>query len=55
MALYSGRHSLFRVNQPARDGELTQFTRAPKTPDMAVIHAQGPQAKGRLERANQTL
>ena len=28
VALYSDRHSIFRVNRPDRDGELTQFTRA---------------------------
>lgn len=55
VALYSDRHSIFRVNQPDRDGELTQFSRALKTLDIAPIHATTPQAKGRVERANQTL
>lgn len=54
-ALYSDRHSIFRVNQADREGELTQFTRAIKTLDIEPIHAQTPQAKGRVERANQTL
>lgn len=31
LALYSDRHSIFRVNNPEREGELTQFTRAIKT------------------------
>lgn len=31
LALYSDRHSIFRVNNPAREGELIQFTRAIKT------------------------
>ncbi|WP_369599988.1 ISNCY family transposase [Hahella sp. SMD15-11] len=54
-ALYSDKHSIFRVNQPEREGELTQFTRALKTLDIEPIHANTPQAKGRVERANQTL
>ncbi len=55
VALYSDKHSIFRVNYPERDGELTQFSRALKTLDIAMIHANTPQAKGRVERANQTL
>ncbi|MHB7225034.1 hypothetical protein ACYCIU_28760, partial [Klebsiella pneumoniae] len=45
----------FRVNNPEREGELTQFTRAIKTLGIEPIHANSPQAKGRVERANQTL
>ncbi len=55
VALYSDKHSIFRVNYPEREGELTQFTRALKTLDIEPIHANTPQAKGRVERANQTL
>ena len=55
VALYSDRHSIFRVNRPEREGELTQFTRALKTLGIEPIHANTPQAKGRVERANQTL
>lgn len=55
LALYSDRHSIFRVNNPEREGELTQFTRAIKTLGIELIHANSPQAKGRVERANQTL
>lgn len=51
VALYSDKHSIFRVNHPDKEGEITQFTRAIKEP----IHANTPQAKGRVERANQTL
>ena len=54
-ALYSDKHSIFRVNRPDREGELTQFTRALKTLDIEPIHANTPQAKGRVERANKTL
>ena len=55
VALYSDKHSIFRVNHPNHEGELTQFTRALKTLDIEPIHANTPQAKGRVERANQTL
>lgn len=40
---------------PNNEGELTQFSRALKTLDIEAIHANTPQAKGRVERANQTL
>ena len=55
VALYSDRHSIFRVNHPQCEGELTQFSRALRTLDIQAIHAHTPQAKGRVERANQTL
>ena len=55
VALYSDKHSVFRVNLPEREDELTQFSRALKTLDIAAIHANTPQAKGRVERANGTL
>ena len=55
VALYSDRHSIFRVNHPDHEGEITQFTRALQTLDIQPIHARTPQAKGRVERANQTL
>lgn len=55
LALYSDKHSIFRVNHPEREGELTQFTRALRALDIEPIHANTPQAKGRVERANQTL
>jgi Helix-turn-helix domain len=55
VALYSDKHSIFRLNHPEREGELTQFSRALKTLDIAAIHANTPQAKGRVERANSTL
>lgn len=56
-ALYSDRHAIFRVNQPeAQSGNgLTQFGRALETLDIEAIHANTPQAKGRVERANKTL
>ena len=39
VALYSDKHSIFRVNQQDCEGELTQFTRALKTLDIQPIHA----------------
>ncbi len=39
VALYSDKHSIFRVNHPQREGELTQFSRALKTLDIQAIHA----------------
>ena len=55
VALYSDRHSIFRINHGRQEGKVTQFTRAVKTLDIEPIHANTPQAKGRVERANQTL
>lgn len=55
-ALYSDKHSIFRVNakNAAPDAE-TQFSRAARELGIECIHANSPQAKGRVERANQTL
>lgn len=55
VALYADKHSIFRVNMKNCEDELTQFARACKTLDIQLIHANTPQAKGRVERANQTL
>lgn len=55
VAIYSDKHSIFRNNNPDQEGKLTQFTRVLKTLDIEPIHANTPQAKGRVERANQTL
>lgn len=55
-ALYSDRHSIFRINAKEADGEAeTQFSRAARELGIECIHARSPQAKGRVERANQTL
>jgi len=56
-AFYSDKFSVFRVNIPnALTGTgLTQFGRAMKELDIELICAHSPQAKGRVERANQTL
>jgi transposase len=58
VAFYSDRHGIFRVNQPRPMGlssGLTQFGRAMQELDIQIICANSPQAKGRIERANQTL
>jgi transposase len=56
-AFYSDKFSVFRVNIPnALSGTgLTQFGRAIKGLEVGLICAHSPQAKGRVERANQTL
>lgn len=55
VSLYSDRHGVFRVNAPDHEAGLTQFGRALKTLDIEAIHARTPQARGRVERVNQTL
>ena len=58
VAFYSDKHGIFRVNQPRPLGTttgLTQFGRAMHELDIQIICANTPQAKGRIERANQTL
>lgn len=58
VAFYSDKHGIFRVNQPRPLGlssGLTQFGRAMQELDIQIICANTSQAKGRVERANQTL
>ena len=58
VAFYSDKHGIFRVNQERPLGlssGLTQFGRAMQELDIQIICANTPQAKGRIERANQTL
>lgn len=58
LALYSDKHGIFRVNQGQGLGEgvgITQFGRACQELDIQILCANTPQAKGRVERANQTL
>ena len=58
VAFYSDKHGIFRVNQPRPLGltqGLTQFGRAMQDLDIQILCANTPQAKGRIERANQTL
>lgn len=54
---YSDKHSIFRINREgyAKETALTQFGRALKELNIDLICANSPQAKGRVEKANQTL
>lgn len=54
---YSDRFSVFRTNRREGyvDEPVTQFQRAISGLDIELICANSPQAKGRVERANQTL
>jgi hypothetical protein len=60
LAFYSDKHGVFRVNK-ARDGMtdestgITQFGRAIAELGITPIFANSPQAKGRVERMNETL
>lgn len=62
LALYSDKHGVFRVNTTKNNSAavedsngLTQFGRAMKDLHIEPIFANSPQAKGRVERVNQTL
>ncbi len=57
LAVYSDKHNIFRINQGqcTKKENFTQFGRALKELDIELIYANSPQAKGRVERANQTL
>jgi len=57
LAFYSDRHGIFRVNaKDAQSGDgKTEFGRVVERLDIGLITALTPQAKGRVERANQTL
>ena len=56
VALYSDKHSIFRINAKNADPEAeTQFSRAARELGIECIHAHSPQAKGRVERVNKTL
>lgn len=57
VAFYSDKNSIFRVNNPNNSAgdNLTQFGRAMRELEIEIICANTPQAKGRVERANQTL
>jgi transposase len=57
LAFYSDRHGIFRVNaKDAQSGDgKTEFGRVVERLGIGLINALTPQAKGRVERANQTL
>lgn len=56
LAFYSDKHSIFRVNRPGclKKELITQFARACKELEIETICAHSPQAKGRVEKNNQT-
>ena len=57
LAFYSDRHGIFRVNAKdaiSGDGK-TEFNRVTERLNIEQICAHSPQAKGRVERVNQTL
>jgi transposase len=54
-AIYTDRHSVFKVNTGKDLSVDTQFGRAMRELDIELIHANTPQAKGRVERANGVL
>lgn len=55
LAFYSDKFSVFRVNSRNNKDAITQFGRALGTLGIQLICANSPQAKGRVERANQTF
>jgi len=58
VSFYSDKHGIFKVNQACKISGLigtTQFQRAMNELNIEMIYAHSPQAKGRVERANQTM
>jgi winged helix-turn helix protein len=55
LALYSDRHAIFRAPNGLHTSAQTQLGRALEELDVELICANSPQAKGRVERANNTL
>lgn len=56
-AFYSDKHGIFRVNikEPENTSGVSQLERAITELGINLIHANTPQAKGRIERLNRTL
>jgi transposase len=57
VAFYSDKAGIFRINakQPQGGSGVTQFARALGELNIDMLFAHSPQAKGRVERAHQTL
>ena len=57
LACYHDKHGIFQVNtkEPISGAGITQFERAMNELGIESISANTPQAKGRVERVNQTL
>jgi hypothetical protein len=54
-SLYVDKHAVFKVNAKGCQDNTTQFQRIVKNLGINLIHANSPQAKGRVERAFKTL
>ena len=55
-AIYTDRHAVYKTTRKGdKRQEDTQFERALKELDIELLHANTPQAKGRVERSNKTL
>jgi transposase len=55
VSIYSDRHGIFRPSEDTEEPKPTQFGRVLEALDIESILASTPQAKGRVERMNQTL
>ncbi len=55
LAFYSDKYGVFKVNHKNCEDVETQFGRAMRELNIELICANSPQAKGRVERSNQTL
>jgi transposase len=55
LAIYSDKHTIFKSPKSEDKPNLTQFGRAMKELGIELIHANSPQAKGRVERSHGTL
>lgn len=55
LAFYSDKYGVFKVNHKNCEDAETQFGRAMRELNIELICANSPQAKGRVERVNQTL
>jgi transposase len=54
-SLYSDKHGIFKVNAKGCEDNETQFSRIVNGLGIQLIHANTPQAKGRVERVFSTL
>lgn len=55
LSLYTDKHAIFKVNAKGCEDHETQFKRMMKAVGVKLIHANSPQAKGRVERVFRTL
>ena len=55
LAIYTDRHTIFKSPKSNERPKLSQFGRAMKELGIKLIHANSPQAKGRVERVHGTL